>query len=448
MVAQPRPADWLNQAFSTFTEASKRLERSYRELQEQVRRLTRELEEKNAALRATLQEKEEMARYLGQLLESLQTGVIATDPQGRITTMNPAAVRLTGIRLEPGETRFVDDVLGGGVWQGGSRSRSCEIRLGTSGETVVQVTASLIRDEHGTPTGAVFLLQDVTLLRRLEEQAARNSRLQAMGEMVAQIAHEIRNPLGSIELYASLLRKELRDPASRRLAERISAGVGNLNRVLTDMLLFTRSRKPAKMPVALEDLLEEAVAFCRHLMDHQKVSVLRHLPQEAAHVCGDPELLRQVVLNLVLNAVQAMPQGGALTLRVRLRQGQGIPEQELSSRLQRTIRFFKPQENPHGWAELEIEDTGVGIPEEHLGRIFDPFFSTRERGTGLGLAIVHTIVEAHGGALQVESTPGRGSVFRVLLPLWPRSPEAASPACGGAANVFAADTFRAQGGPS
>jgi len=224
-------------------------------------------------------------------------------------------------------------------------------------------------------------------VRDLEAQQERNKRLIAMGEMAARIVHEIRNPLCSVELYASMLEAELASSEHRRLAAGISAGVSGMNRILTNMLDFARPRRIVLRSARLDRIAEEALAFVKPIAENRGVLIDCTLaPRE---VIADAELLKQVFMNIIINAIQAVRPAGAV--RVCVGEWNGAPA-------------------------AAVSDEGEGIRPEHRERIFDPFFTTKDAGTGLGLAVAARIMEAHGGTISVESEPGAGSTFRLLFP--------------------------------
>ncbi|MEW6720210.1 MAG: ATP-binding protein [Thermodesulfobacteriota bacterium] len=225
-------------------------------------------------------------------------------------------------------------------------------------------------------------------MRELEAQAERNRRLIRMGEMAAKIVHEIRSPLCSIELYATMLESELGDGEASRLSRGISSGILGVNNILTNMLLFARQRKPAMIRANPAAVVGEALCLLEPMVGPRGI-LLERDAGEAPPLDGDPELLKQALLNIALNAVQATPGGGRVRVAVR---------------------------NEGGGAVIAVSDEGEGIPEENLERIFDPFFSTKAKGTGLGLAIASRIMEAHGGFIRVRSAPGRGSAFELHFP--------------------------------
>lgn len=222
---------------------------------------------------------------------------------------------------------------------------------------------------------------------------ARRSRLAELGQMAAGVAHEIRNPLGGIRLYAGLLERDLStDPERLALVTKIRSGVEQLDRIVREMLDFTRQivldRRPVELGRVLDEALEYATAEAR-----PGIRVRReYAPGLSAPV--DVHHLQRALLNLMLNAAEAMTGGGELILATAPAALLGRPA-----------------------AEIRVEDSGPGIPPEVLPRIFDPFFTTKAQGTGLGLPFVQRVAEAHGGAVEASNRAGGGAVFRLLLPL-------------------------------
>jgi signal transduction histidine kinase len=235
--------------------------------------------------------------------------------------------------------------------------------------------------------------------RRLEAEAVRQSRLAAMGEMAAMLAHEVRNPLGAMELFTGLLLQDLRDrPEARRLAEQVARGIVDLNHLVTNLLEFTRTQRPRKAPVDCCALLEDALRATADLLTTNRVTLVRRYAGPAVVAIADEHLLRPVLQNLIRNAVQAMESGGTLTVRARAGR--------------RAVR-------------LAVTDTGPGVPAAVREEIFRPFFTTRAKGTGLGLTVARSLVVAMEGRLGLQSAPGRGATFVVRLPAESREEERA-----------------------
>ncbi len=394
---------FLQESFDHFNQATAKLQRAYASLEEKFENINRELEEKNAELIKTISEKEDMKNYLQNILESLTTGVIVTNLEEEIQTVNRCAEIFTGLSRDNALGKDMAAVLGDSFPEKNAQvcfseyfreERGRKVRL--SGRTL-EIFSAPVHDRNSDVIGTVFLLRDVTRVEKLEEMAKRSEKFAAMGEMAANIAHEIRNPLGSIELFASLLVKDLPGKRDRDRVSRIIASVKNVDNKISNLLLFTRNTPPTRRRVNLHDLLKEIETFSEEIFTQGNiVFTIRYADMDPV-VGGDAEMLKQVFFNLILNALQAMPEGGRLSID--------------------TARCPAAAGNAAPFVEIRLSDDGVGIAEENMGRIFDPFFSTREQGTGLGLAIVHNIVDMHGGSINIERGESAGTVVTVLLPL-------------------------------
>lgn len=414
--------DLLNKAFSSFNAASASLVKYYRGLEERIKELDIELEEKNRALISSLLERDEIKNYLGSILQSINVGVVMMDLKGKITIFNKAAEGITGYKIGDVIRRRINDIFVS-LLQSDCLTKSrvgllhtgIEEETGYSAKTfykkfgqhqseiswtrrdgerlVLSLLLSDVTDFQGKQIGSVLLINDITEVRRFREQAERNSRLTAMGEMSVRIAHDLRNPLGSIELFASILKKELNgDKDKVDLLDHISLGIKSMDRLISNLLFFTRPQKPLFKKTDINKVVEDSILFSSHLINGNNIEVDKKLLPEGMEIYCDEELIKQVFLNMILNAVQAMPEGGILSIDLERRQEKG------------GIR-------------ISITDTGIGIRREYIEKIFDPFFTTRERGTGLGLAIVHNIVQAHDGTIEVESYPNKGSRFTIRIPI-------------------------------
>ncbi len=216
-----------------------------------------------------------------------------------------------------------------------------------------------------------------------DRRLARKTRLEDLGRMTAGLAHEIRNPLAGIQLYASMLRRDLEgDPPKARVLDRVLSAVSGLERLVEDMLAYGRDLDPRRAPSPLGPLVEEALGLARAALEEKSIRVELDIDGACAEV--DAEMMRRVFLNIILNAAQAMDHGGTLTIR-----GRG--------------------------GSVSFTDTGPGIPQEVMGRLFAPFVTTKARGTGLGLALAQKVVEAHGGSIEARNNPEGGAVFTVRL---------------------------------
>ncbi|RKY64112.1 MAG: hypothetical protein DRP99_02750 [Candidatus Latescibacterota bacterium] len=256
----------------------------------------------------------------------------------------------------------------------------------------VDSSTALVTDEAGRKLGAVEVLRDLSEVRALEEQLERSRTLAALGEMAANVAHEVRNPLGAIGGYLELLERDMEeaDP-KRKLVRKMAEGLARLDRIVTNLLTYTRPLTPDLREADLREVAEEALRFFQLGCDEKVSKKVKFSLEFSGTVRAyvDTELFQQVLFNLFSNALQAMPEGGELK-----------------------VRGYKDG----GWACLEVSDSGTGMTEEVKRRAFDPFFTTKAKGVGLGLALVQKMVHLHGGEVSVESEPGKGSKFLVRIP--------------------------------
>lgn len=386
--------DLLTRAFHDFDQAATVLQQSYDALTTRLQQMDLELAQTNASLREHLRETEEMRAHVTAVLESLDTGVIVADSQGLVVRCNHSIERLLNIPPAQLQGRQAAEILEE------LRKDHGEYPLILPSGVVIALSETDLTDASGALIGKLVLIHDVTRIRQLEDRLQRRNRLEAMGRMVGCIAHEIRNPLGSVELFASLLRKDLRDqPQLKTYAEHISMAVQSMDRLLSNLLVYTRPDCSQAGWQHTELLIREVLTLASHAMAPASIEVCCQVDPRIPELWCDGGKMKQVLLNLVLNAVQAMPVGGRLTIAATV--------------------AASPTMSDAPAVQLTVSDTGTGIPPEVQSRIFDPFFTTKDQGTGLGLAIVHALVEAHQGRIDVESRVGRGTSFVITLPRGP-----------------------------
>ncbi len=269
------------------------------------------------------------------------------------------------------------------------------------------------KDEIGD-LGRAFNIMTLKLhqLRELEQEMQRRNRLAALGELSAGVAHEIRNPLGIIKNSAEMLRDRIQDPSKRReLTDFIVEEVDRLNKVVTDFLLFARPSEPTLEPLDINAVIEHTLAFLKPELRQDGVQIEKKLAKGLPEILADPEQCHQVLLNLCMNAFQAMERGGKLKVETRI--SPQLPAlADVPPEFTDYSPAFPPQEETP-MVDVIISDTGKGIPPDVLPRIFDPFFSTKDEGSGLGLSLVHKIIENHGGRIRVTSKPGAGTTFTI-----------------------------------
>ncbi len=394
----------LQQLFENFNIATASLKQAYASLEIKFENINRELEIKNMELENTIAEKEEMKNYLQNILESLTNGVIVTDLEGKIQRVNRCACIFAGVEEAVVRGKHVSalfDLLSPENWEGILFSEYLKGGVGhkikLNGRTM-EIFSSPVTARNGETLGNVFILRDITRIERLEEMEKRSEKFASMGEMAANIAHEIRNPLGSIELFASLLMKDLKEKKDKDRVTQIVSSVKNMDNKISNLLLFTKTKTPRLEVVNINEVLKETLIFAEQLASQGSISLDYTFEEGEVHVACDVEMMKQVFLNIIFNGIQAMPDGGNLHIETKF------------SNVDKAIPNVTP------FVEIMFKDSGIGIPEENLPKIFDPFFSTKEGTSGLGLPIVHNIIDMHNGAVHVESGQGGGTVFSVLLP--------------------------------
>ena len=371
----------LNEAFHNFTEASKNLQTYYDKLGKKVRYLTQELEQKNTQLNLAIQEVGESKDYLQAVLQSIGEAIIVLDQEEKVTMLNRAAEEFLCLRKQDITGMMFSDL----AFIIEENSAGTRLTVHDTAYDVI-LSRSTVSGPEGSVRGYVILIKDITRIKDLERQHERNQRLIAMGEMAAKIVHEIRSPLCSIELFSTMLSNDLKDTPHSDMASGISTGIKSLNNILTNMLFFAKPQKPAFRDIDLSDEITESVNMLIPLIQIRGITLTQNTPR--VNVYSDMELLKQVFMNIILNAVQAMPGGGNLKIATDISE----------------------------YVTVSVIDDGEGISPENIEKIFDPFFSTKDKGTGLGLAIAHKIMQTHGGFIRVYRKPGKGSTFCVSFP--------------------------------
>ena len=383
----------LARAFETFANAADSLERSYAQLQSEVLRLRFELERTNRDLAVSHEENARMRTYLAQVLESLPCGVVVTDSVGRMRMMNPEARRLLCHGQD--EPALPSYVLQRALDSAGrKRPEEQEWELGPAEDRRTIGLSCAVLGEGESRTDSVLLLRNATEERRriAEREAAR--RKESLAEMAALLAHEIRNPLGSLELFAGLLADAATDrPDLRRWTDHVQAGLRSLSATVNNVLQFHTQPHPQLVPVNLGRLIRDSVEFLRPLARQAGLRIDIQNALGEIEVPGDAHRLQQVFFNLALNAFRAMTLGGVLSVRLQWNELERLDE-----------------------VRVDFEDTGRGISAPSIAKIFEPGFTTNAGSPGLGLAVCKTVIEQHRGAIRVTSNAGQGTTFSLILP--------------------------------
>lgn len=336
--------------------------------------------------------------FSDHLMENMPMGLVVINAQGKIIAFNKTASAIMALPVSEARERTAASILPpscleivSSIDEGQeliAKEMDCPLRNGRM--VPLEIIASRLQDPQGEILGVVILFRDISDLQALKGEIARTQHLAALGSLAAGVAHEIRNPLSSIKGFATYFKERYREiPADRETAEIMIGEVERLNRVIGQLLEFARPTTLHLEKGSLAALVEDVLKIIAGEMAAKKIALGKELTA-LPDISFDKDKMKQVFLNIFLNALGAMNEGGNLTVKAR-----PVSEQ---------------------WLEIEIIDTGTGIAREDLGRIFDPYFTTKPSGTGLGMAIVQKILTAHHGEIKMESEPGKGTRAIILLP--------------------------------
>ncbi|MBW2388862.1 MAG: PAS domain S-box protein [Deltaproteobacteria bacterium] len=400
--------------------------------------LSRELQRTGAALDRSASDLRILRDIHRSTVESIMSGLLTTDSAGCISSFNPEAERITGLQADEVMGLDLESVIPGAVavlpsFGGRPLEASARTRLSyqnNKGERLyLGLGDSILRAEDGEAQGHVVIFQDVTDVVAMESDLTRSERLAAVGELSAKIAHEIRNPLASISGSIQILASESDVTGeSARLMGIVVRETDRLNHLITDFLRYARPAPTVTRPVEVGRLFADLIEMIEPTLPEN--IELRVDIKPGDWIESDADQLTQMLWNLCLNAVQAMPDGGRLGISVASWPEPSAQEAQASVRkdsmpesaddpaaaMPQAIPAEELAAKEASWLEIEVSDTGCGISDDVLADIFEPFFTTKRGGTGLGLPTVHRIVENHGGELQLDSQLGLGTIFRIRLP--------------------------------
>ncbi len=368
----------LKKTFEDFISTSMQLERSYETLKE---------------------ESQQLSLYLSNILENLNAAVMVFDNQFRLNLWNGQTRRyfpqleervppvplesISGPTITQGNTIDIDRIL-----KGKTQDEFVEVPVTLDGVSRwLEIHCSDFMDNKREKTGYLVVIYDKSEFKKLQIKSQQEDRLRVMGELAAEVAHEIRNPLGSIELMVTLLQEDLQNnPTQSDLLARIRTSVDNMNHTVTNILLYTREIHPNRTEFPIDELISHAENIALNIILKKQIKIEKQLHD--ININGDFELLKQCLANILINAAQAVENNGLI---------------EISAELHKEF------------IQIYIKDNGCGIPEEHKEKVFKPFFTTKNTGTGLGLAMVKRVIEAHTGKIYFTSDT-TGTTFVVELP--------------------------------
>lgn len=352
----------------------------------------------------------ETKNFLESIVEKAGDAISVVDLEGTVLYWNEGAARIYGYQKEevlgkklsdflysPDATlRAEEERLMEGLMarvKAGKVVPNVEVKRQTKEgkEIITSMTISPLRNAEGRIVGASRICKDITHLKKAEERLVLAERLSSLGELTAGVAHELRNPLAGIKINTQMLSRKKDLPGmEKRLLESTIEGIEKIQKIVDDMLHFAKPKASHFKEEEINGVVERSLAILQTKLKKGNISYVFEQGQGLPKVRIDIHQIQQVLINVILNAIQAMERGGALTIRTFLSNGDGVG--------------------------IEVRDTGIGIPQSHLKRIFDPFFTTKSEGTGLGLSISAKILESHGATIDVVSEEGKGSTFNIFIP--------------------------------
>jgi len=334
---------------------------------------------------------QERKKFVESILTNMQSGILVTDPHMRIQLANPYVVDFFKSTTDGLVGKGLNDVAPGvcAALEEGRDSGECHVH-----RAMVDIIIGYRRFDMIDPSGAfcghIISFVDLTEIIAIRRNLRIKERLATMGEVVARVAHEIRNPLFGMTAVGQILSRELiLSPSQKELMESLLKEAGRLNRMVEDLLFCSREPKLNRKPFALTSVIGDTLRVSAPYAEDRRVTISSQLPEHEVTVHGDQEKIEQVLLNVVKNAVEATPTGGSVSVAIVTERGN---------------------------ARITVSDTGIGIPDDVMEKIFDVFYSTKKNGAGLGLSISKTIIEAHGGTLTAENNPAGGARFTISLP--------------------------------
>ena len=392
------------------------------ESSDELHGLAREFNKMAAKLKGSVQEIIELKTFNDDIFRSVTSGIITVNREGELTSINRSAQKIVGCSWEvinsggikniPIRIKEVLNLLKETLEKKEKiQNQKIEVSRGEGEVVFIELNTSLLNDSGGKVIGAIADIRDITRRKRMEELMVRVDKLTSLGELSAGIAHEIRNPLAGMKTSAQVLAKKLTSASERVLIDGVLSEITRLNKIVTDLLNFSRPSPPLPAPVDIPLILEKTLKLVMEKLNKFNIRLTRRYDQKLPKVMLDREQIQQVFLNLLLNAIKAMPKGGILTVSLRMIMDKSRIKDKI------TESFDSLFLNENKFIEISFKDTGFGIKEENISKVFNPFFTTDPNGTGLGLPIVHKLLEKNNSYIYIDSKEGKGCNVTLIIPV-------------------------------
>jgi len=392
------------------------------ESSDELQGLAREFNNMAARLKTSMQEIVDLKTFNDDIFRSVSSGIVTVNRKGELTSINKSAETVLSFhntgKKDDSREKFspsMEKILSLLIL---TLEKKEKIEhhvidyLNHQAEPVfIEINTSLLNDNSGNIIGAIADIRDITLKKRMEELMLRVDKLASMGELSAGIAHEIRNPLAGMKTSIQVLAKKLTRPSQLLLLEGILSEIDRLNTIVTDLLKFSGPSLSFPGPVDIKAVLKKTLDLLMEKIQKQNITIVQKYDDPVPDAFMDREQIQQVFLNLLLNAVNAMPKGGCLIISIKIAKNTDRIMEQI------TRPFDRPFSMPDHFLSVSFKDTGSGIKEEHLSRIFNPFFTTHPNGTGLGLSIAHKLLEKNNACIYIDSKEGRGTLATLILPV-------------------------------
>jgi PAS domain S-box-containing protein len=392
------------------------------ESSDELKDLAKEFNNMAARLQTSMQEIVELKTFSDDIFRSVSSGIITVNRKGKLTSINKSAQeilsfsrpRIDGNTLEnipPGIKKALDLLL-----QTLEKKEKIEHKvmdyLNLQGDPVfIELNTSLLNDSQGKIIGAIADIRDITLRKRMEELMVRVDKLASLGELSAGIAHEIRNPLAGMKTSIQVLAKKLTSPSQLILIDGVLSEIDRLNKIVTDLLKFSGPSPSYPGPVDLKPVLKNTLDLLMEKIKKLDIRIVQKYEPYVPNAFLDREQIQQIFLNLMLNAVNAMQEGGTLTISIK----RILDQDRIKEKITQSFNPEISMENEY--MAVSFKDTGSGIKEENLNRVFNPFFTTDPNGTGLGLSITHKLLEKNNAFIYLDSKEKKGCQVTLIIPV-------------------------------